>query len=271
MEKQAVKLCAEGKLKSFYLDRFLRIFPLYLIVLLLVTPFFEGTARQYLENLLLIPLNYTTFTGTPIAIGPTWSLACEAQFYILVPFLYRLPGRWLKAISLLSLGLFSVSPLLPNSTFWAYTGLPGILFVFCTGMLISRSDLGFPRFAWTYAWPLLIVFLALKMRHFDLPSGININILVGFLLFLPIVFVLSKLSPKNELDRILGLLSYPVFLCHEPTHAYVSRYLNIDNPILLLLLSVIVGTLLVVFVELPFDRVRYGVRKLHMKRAEYLT
>ncbi len=264
MDKQVRKLSLGNRRPFFfYKDRVLRIFPLYFAVLLLATPFFTGTPGEYAQNILLVPLNYATFTKVPVAVGPAWSLACEFQFYVLAPCLVWMPLRGLRLTAISSALLFTVSPVLPNSTFWGYTSLPGILFVFCSGMLLARNDIRFYRAVWIAALPLLAFFLVAKVFHWRLPVGIHINVLIGLALFLPVIFKLSRYKPASKLDKTLGLFSYPLFLCHEPVRTYANAWLHLDNPAILLGISLCIAGLLIVMIENPFDHLRYGIRRVN--------
>jgi peptidoglycan/LPS O-acetylase OafA/YrhL len=157
--------------------------------------------------------------------------------------------------------VFTLSPFLPNSTFWAYTGLPGILFAFLSGILIKRKDVLFLRGAWFLYAGLLAGFISSKFGHWGLPTGIHINVCLGYLAALPLVSWLSNFSPEAKWDNTLGLLSYPLFLVHQPLSAFLTTHLAHISMCLLLVFSIIAAGLLVLFVEIPFDRLRYKVRK----------
>jgi peptidoglycan/LPS O-acetylase OafA/YrhL len=247
--------------RLFYLDRFLRIYPLFVIVLLLAALRTNSSGSVILVNSFLFPLNYSSFTGTPMIIGPSWSLACEAHFYLLVPLFARASTPWVRGIALSSIGLFAVSPFLPNSTFWAYTGLPGILFAFLSGILIRRQDPVFLRWLWVVFAGLLAAFAFSKFSHSGLPTGIHINVCVGYLIALPMIQWLASLSPKVLWDQRLGLLAYPLFLAHEPVGRFISHYFNHASMFLLLLAAMAASAVLVLLVEKPFDRIRYKIRK----------
>lgn len=106
MEHQFCKLSTTGKPITFYVDRLLRVFPVYAAVLLFVVFLAHPTWWILLINASLIPLNYSYFTGVPVMVGPAWSLACEAQFYLLVPLFVRAKTstiRWLTSGSIVFL------------------------------------------------------------------------------------------------------------------------------------------------------------------------
>ncbi|MGS0748161.1 acyltransferase family protein [Halpernia sp. GG3] len=80
----------EISIKKFYVARFARIYPLHLITLLLILPFFifknNFSVLEFLSNLTLtqsfVPLQnfYTSFNA------PSWSISDEMFFYLLFPF-----------------------------------------------------------------------------------------------------------------------------------------------------------------------------------------
>jgi peptidoglycan/LPS O-acetylase OafA/YrhL len=261
MEHQFRKLSTAGNSRAFYADRFLRVFPIYGAVLLLAALLALPTWPVLVVNAALIPLNYSLFTGVPILIGPAWSLACEVQFYLLVPLFVRASTRTVRLLTAGSVAVFIVSPFLPCSTFWAYTGLPGILFAFLSGILIKRRDLWFLRRAWFLFVGLLAGFGVSKFGHWGLLTGIHINVCLGYLAALPLVSWLSTFSPDAKWDQSLGLLSYPLFLVHQPLGAFIEGHLAHANMVLLLVLAIMAAGLLVLFVERPFDRLRYQVRR----------
>jgi peptidoglycan/LPS O-acetylase OafA/YrhL len=246
--------------RLFYADRFLRIYPLFVTVLLLSLLLAHLSLPVILGNCSLFPLNYYAFSGIPIIVGLSWSLACEAHFYLLVPLLACASIKSVRWIALCSMGVFLVSPFLPHTAFWAYEGLPGILFAFLSGILIKRKDWFFLRWVWICFAGLLAAFAYSKFGHLGLPTGIHINVCVGYLVALPVVSWLASLSPKVRWDQQLGLLSYPLFLAHGLVRDFVSRHFPHVPMLLLLVLAIAASGLLVILVERPVDRIRYKIR-----------
>jgi len=258
MERQCKKL---GGADGFYLDRLLRIYPLYLAVLLLTFLTNRLSWTGTLANLLLFPLNYDEFAHFSILIAPAWSLACEAHFYLLVPLFVMCSTKALRITLLSSLLLFVISPFLPHSTFWAFTGLPGILFTFVSGMLVGRKDFSFLKWFWMIMALLLIAFGGGKWFHAALPTGIHINVCLGCLAAILMISFLDRFPPKAGWDRKLGLFSFPLFLCHGLVAQFVWNWFSISNALILLAAAICFSAILILAVEIPFDRVRYGLRK----------
>jgi len=256
MERQCRKL----RMGKFYLDRLLRIYPVYLAVLCLAWIGQRLSWTETFGNLTLLPLNYSYFSGVQALIGPSWSLACEVHFYLLVPLLVLCSTKILRIILFLSVSLFAASPFLPHSTFWAYTGLPGILFTFVSGMLINRKDLSFIKKVWVLMAFLLVLFSMGKFLRVGLPTGIHINVALGYLVAAVVIPYLDRFSPKARWNQILGLFSYPLFLCHEVVSRFVHVYFPNSNPLILLAAAIGFSGILILLIEIPFDRIRYGLR-----------
>jgi len=99
-----------------------------------------------------------------------------------------------------------------------------------------------------------------------LPTGININVCIGFIAFFPMVCHLSRFSPNVPVDKMLGLLSFPLFLCHEAA-GYGIRWFHFSSAPAKLVLALCAAAMLVLCVEIPVDRFRYSVRQLFKRTA----
>jgi peptidoglycan/LPS O-acetylase OafA/YrhL len=84
--------------RQFYIRRFLRIFPIYYLVLVVVVAAGVGATRQIWPWLFSYTTNIYVWShlSWPHAVGHFWSLAVEEQFYLVWPWLMLfLPRRWL--------------------------------------------------------------------------------------------------------------------------------------------------------------------------------
>ena len=222
-------------IKRFLLERFLRIFPLYLYVLALTLifliltgfgqPYFSPT--RLLGNLLVIPLNYYMFWDNSILqdpkfwlVPPAWSLAAELQAYFFLPlviFSKRLK-RLLAGASFLVFMLAVTAAIEPD--YFGYRLFPGVFFIFVIGSCLYKStrvpdqvdtfDRIFPPLCY------LVAVFCLPLMGFlgSIKRGLVLEVFLGLLLGIPIIHYLSRNSLRLPLDRLLGDLSYGVFISH---------------------------------------------------------
>jgi peptidoglycan/LPS O-acetylase OafA/YrhL len=108
---------------------------------------------------------------------------------------------------------------------------------------------------------LLIAFGGGKWFHAALPTGIHINVCLGCLAAILMISFLDRFPPKAGWDRKLGLFSFPLFLCHGLVAQFVWNWFSISNALILLAAAICFSAILILAVEIPFDRVRYGLRK----------
>ena len=219
-----------GKLGRFYKDRVLRIAPLYLYAALLTLLFLLLTgygAPNYsplalLYNLLVIPLNYYMYIDSTVMSAPAWnlipqawSLGAELQAYILLPFALTYP-RLRKALFGLSFAVYIAANLTYiNADYYGYRLVPGVFFIFLLGSYLKESQSGERK----VLTPLLL-FVALTVVYGVFagaglfPAAYMKETLIGMLLGIPLI-TYAYLSSKNlPYNRLMGSLSYGVFLTH---------------------------------------------------------
>lgn len=140
----------------FYYERALRIFPLYLFVVVLTLAFIMltkyGSPRfelgTLINNILVIPLNYYMVLDNSVLqepkwwlVPPAWSLGVELQAYLVLPFIiYFKPVKIVAAI--ISLCVFCVASFgFIHTDYFGYRLLLGVLFIFILGTSIYKNTL----------------------------------------------------------------------------------------------------------------------------------
>ena len=267
-------------LSKFYIDRILRIFPLYLFFLLPVALFLyltnfrdaKFTPFSIFANLTIIPLNYFMYLKVHVipaysVLPPAWSLGLELQAYAILPLIIRsLPAKWI--VGFVSLFIFSISAFrIIDEGFWGYTLIPGVIYVFLTGSAICKNmkfrdnadsfDRTFPTICWSWLLLLLISLYISRNLH-----AISTATILGFLIGMPIVQYISSSSIRLPFDNIMGQISYGVFLIHMPV-AWMFEFLIKRSPVgmsdftVIMIISIIVSA----GCTLPIDHFMWPLRK----------
>ncbi len=167
---------------------------------------------------------------TPLWIGlivpQAWTLEVELCFYALAPFiLRRMP--WLIALLLLSAAirgyLFAIG--LGTRDPWSYRFFPAELSLFLLGALAQRyalpawvafiawSNGGPSRASWIPAAGTLAI-IAMCLVYGMVPLGDIIRVPALFVLVLVLLPLAFLWQNHSRLDRAIGELSYPIYVCH---------------------------------------------------------
>lgn len=209
-------------------------------------------------------------------IGHAWSLSSELLFYICAPFIVRSPRR-IAVVLLLSfcLRMAMIYGLGVSSAVWGGRFFPMTLCVFLLGagayhigkalegrLPLRRAGIGFMAFFVGFSlWSLYAEGRILYTSDYD-----TLGFWVVYLVFaaaLPCVFALSR---NWRWDRLIGDLSYPVYLVHGLviglTYSLAGPFLNeTAKPVAALLLSLGCGFLIHRLVETPSVSAAQGAAK----------
>lgn len=219
----------------FYIERALRIFPLYLFVLILTVVFIcvTGYGRPRFEfsntlrNILIVPLNYSMFIDNSVLtmpenrlVPPAWSLGAELQAYLLLPFIIMF--KPVKIVSgAVSLAIFCIACTgAINPDTYGYRLVPGIIFIFILGACVSKNtknpdktdwfDRHFPPVCYTVILFLLITLGIMGRLFVPYIRETMLGILIG----LPIISFIAKSRLKLPFNNFLADMSFGLFLSH---------------------------------------------------------
>jgi len=224
-----------GVLKSFYIKRSLRIFPIYYLLIGLL---FLCRVPAVLNNwpfLVTYTSNfhmYLTQTWMP-PVSHLWSLAVEEQFYILWPFIILLiPRKWL---------LFLVSTVILLSLVFVLVESGKSEFVFmlpfsCMSTLGAGALLAYIKneipglLARIARWSLptfLVAAIVFCIWYASFSFFVQ-HILIAFLSFWLIVYCITSSNHwfnsafSNPVTSYLGKISYGLYLYHNPIPSLVQ-------------------------------------------------
>jgi peptidoglycan/LPS O-acetylase OafA/YrhL len=297
----------KGSYKLFLGNRFLKLYPIYWINLLIVllisigglvfakngfhlSWYIEYTKQMKLGTLLffvvtnlvifgqdlmmflqldklgsLVPAINFRLTDPPLYrflfVEQAWTIALEMTFYLFAPILVKQKTKWLVLLMSLSFGLRIILYKIGlNNDPWTYRFFPLELGMFLIGVIGYRVYRQL-REKIVSKWFLLAVYVVVILSTFIYPLIQRDNSKMwGYYLLvavsLPFIFLLFK---NNKVDRIVGELSYPVYLCHFWVAFVIMDLMNIRNwstGILVAFGSIGVSLLIVKLVVEPIDKIR---------------
>ena len=259
-------------LRAYAFNRFMRIFPLYWIAVLagLLTLWYAGHRGIELRQLngeFHWPVGVEQWTyvislfpgfshdGLPVPVSN--ALAIEVGYYMLLPFMARSKSSaWLAlllaVILNLQLGIRTGSFAVRYATF-----LPCML-PFAAGALACHYREALARFsmpkASTAAW-LLHGLLWLKLPSWPWMHGLYVSVLLSVWM----VVSLHK-QPLGPADKLLGDMSYPVYLIHTTVAAWFLCPCGFSRPLGFFLksfaMTLLVSWLIVVLIDRPLARLK---------------
>ncbi|MFA7301104.1 MAG: acyltransferase [Candidatus Shapirobacteria bacterium] len=277
-------------IKTFYKNRFLKLFPLYwfFTIAVIITSFITTGKFTIFKDYYITPFSKTililfnssplfndvsnfmglnTTTGnlffTPsfrdtvpeiwnyLILPQGWTIGLEIMFYMFAPWLVKQKNKTLIIVAALSLSarLLSYYFLHLNHDPWEYRFFPFEIIYFILGIFAYRIYLQLnlklnifyliPVFLFTFLFPYI-------------PFNTKRMLAYYFVVFVSIPF-LFKYTKDNKIDRFLGELSYPLYLCHflvidifaqiiKVNHVYLGLYsLLLSLPIAILSYNLING------------------------------
>jgi peptidoglycan/LPS O-acetylase OafA/YrhL len=264
-------------LKSFAINRFLRIYPMYFIAAIFgallifqsikynlnleqLNPQFKfpQSPGDWGNNIFLLPL----FGGSSLLVPVSGALAVEVMAYILMPLLaFSKRAAWLGLV--LALGLNFHNGIYIENFLIRYSSFFTAYLAFSLGSLICHYRAVLAKYSFPMTSYCVWVLHGCIWIFFDpwpWTYGLYFSlILSGWL----IVSLHQKKS--NSLDNFLGDLSYPIYLFHTLSGGFVAFFLGFERNlfffIISFLLTLIISIFLIIFLDQPIQSFRNNMRK----------
>lgn len=258
----------DGGIREFYIDRALRIYPQYMFYLILAISIYSALNMQhfdiirFLVNAINIPLNFFVNINTDyIVIAPSWSLALELQFYIVIPWLI-LSNRKIIAAYISLIFYFICYTGLLDTDYFGYRMLSGMLFVFLTGSMLADFRNNALHIAIIY-----LATLAMYAASFHFKFNLliyNNEVLLGMIFGLPIVMALT-LVKFGRADIVMGNVSYGLYINHTIIINTLLQFgvstQSFNVVIMIIAISVAFALLTTFYIEKPFYMLRHKIFK----------
>ena len=215
-----------------------------------------------------------------LVIPQSWTIGVELTFYAIAPFLNRLRSGWLVAIIAGSfaarLAAYQYLGLAHDP--WEYRFFAFEMGLFLFGMLgyrlyakfnASQSLQKWQSFSWLSYIAGAVVLLIVMYFHVWTVQFLgqiispHIAVLATYPLFIIIIPIFFFVFGKNGCDRMIGEISYPIYLVHYLVIVAFANLLNIGPGEKLGRVSAVVSAVLAVFMYrkfiAPIDRRRHDL------------
>jgi peptidoglycan/LPS O-acetylase OafA/YrhL len=269
----------KGKiLKSFYAERFFRIYPQFLFHLIVSVMFILLTGhtigmtetlpdwKSIATNLFLFPLQFKAFSGylySILYVPTSWSLSLEISFYLVAPIILKF--RFLDLVAATSFGIFALAIfdfLPPSAHAYSYATIFGTLHFFILGTWLQRKQ---TKKIGIWVGAMILTSLAITFWGSWRPPHLDEVIIGGLFGILIIKFLAGyKNQHFKPIDDFLGRLSYPVFLNH---FLFIWTFEWLDFPVQAFNIQIAILTMSWIFawiayrlVETPIDGFRRSLR-----------
>lgn len=201
-------------------------------------------------------------------VGQAWSIGTEIWFYLLAPFLIRARSAGLVAIAAASFALrYMLGERFGLNTYFLF---PAQLSLFVAGMLAYRwrAALAAEHRSFAFSGLFALVAAIIAFPHLvPQPETYKWGLYLLLFIFMPAIFQAFR---ANAVDRLIGELSYPIYITHRGIVSIVGViYMKLTGKLpsgLLLIILIVCASCLIFFaVDAPFDRFRHRLVRARMQ------
>lgn len=292
------KTCRDNEnWKSFAIRRLLRIYPLYLFLLILFTLYYtlfhgrEYTISDYIQNILMLPYD-GPLTTKSLIIGPAWSTCFEVYFYIIftIMLIFSTDKKHIVFILMIlmaginilkRIGFHGINEQEVFQYLYSIAGSPHIL-NFVLGIVLAFSNIG------NYLSKLIInkkaiariifviiqfLFIYEHIVMYDIKLSLIITVLF-FTSWLHVdkIFEMDYSSRFSRFIVYLGDISFSIYLTHILVIDIIMNFLEINNVYLLITLATTLtiglSAITYKYIEVPFITL---ARNLTRKKPVIIT
>jgi peptidoglycan/LPS O-acetylase OafA/YrhL len=195
-------------------------------------------------------------------VPPAWTLSLEWYFYLLVPLFCSLTTRRGALIAGGSFLLTLFIAVFANFDPWNRGLFPAELYLFLLGFLAYRLKHLIPK-AVGGTCAALVTVAILAYQHIPVfdwkdPAGANFLLYFAFALALPILFEVGSHIPG---ERLVGDLSYPMYICHAPVESVIQALglherMSLFNWVAANVLIIVLASALLLVATAPIEKFR---------------
>lgn len=253
--------------RDFWISRYLRLYPTYIICASLVLFLLPGF-NHYFESIRSLPwdaIAFLIFTNITIffqdvtmflgvnqeglffiknfsdshpplhmflLVPQGWSLGLEISFYILSPFVLNKKSRTIFAFLFASeIVRFMLIAYCCSRDPWSYRFFPSELSTFLLGSLAYRLFIAYKPTYLELKQKIQFVFILLFLFVFEfVPIDYDVKKVAFVICFAWCVGSVFYCTKNSKLDSFLGALSYPIYVCHLFVIGYLLPKLNLPMP-----------------------------------------
>lgn len=241
-------------IKKYAINRLLRIYPIYLLAFFLTILSISilgaenthvvdsnlsipSTIKGWLMNITLIGLDFNVQERT---IPPSWTLFIELFFYAMIPFAIRLGAKFITLWVITSVLYHAYFLYTATDAGLDWNSRYGTIFAgslgFSLGCAARFLPVGELKFKGAITISILGLLFSYAVPTFFMLAGYNdkdwryISTYPFYLsMIFSLMFIINSIDIKqSSLGKLLGELSYPLYLVHIPAGFILTNILNLQ-------------------------------------------